>query len=626
MSRTMNGMSACLVALAFGIAGCGGGAETMETTPPATPTGLTAVPGDASVRLTWSANTEGDLAGYDVFKGTASGALAKVSTVAAPGTTQVVAGLANGTPYYFAIAAVDASGNASPMTDEVAATPFAPDVTPPTVSLTEPATTTGVAVATGITLAFNEDMDPASVSVTLAPTVALDAPSWTDARTVRVLPASALAYDTSYTVTVAGEDLAGNPLAGTVGFTFVTVNPPDTTSPTVTGTSPADGATGVPISASIAFAFSEAMNHASVEGAFGASPAITCAWAWSADSTLATCTHADLAGSTPYQITLGTGAADLAGNHLQANKVVAFTTGTDDFVRPTVASSVPAAGATGQATGVNISVTFSEAMDKASAQQAFAIVSPTGYGGGLFTWSADGKTMTYDPPTAFANGVTVSWRVSTAAEDLAGNTLAADENRSFRVIQRSSATLYSVAALDGTVYSAGTANSASTWLMVGDAFNNTFTRGFLSFDLSSLPPTTTSIVSATLYAYQSSVVGAPYAGLGGLVRAESVSYGPTLTFADFETPILQTCIKLTCRDEVVTLSNSTTLGTKSVDATRKVQDDWANRVSRVSRSQYRLKFPTNTDVDGVSDYVRFLTGETTNGTNRPRLVVTYEHP
>ena len=41
-----------------------------DTTPPATPTGLAATPGSGSVALSWTANNEADLAGYNVYRGT----------------------------------------------------------------------------------------------------------------------------------------------------------------------------------------------------------------------------------------------------------------------------------------------------------------------------------------------------------------------------------------------------------------------------------------------------------------------------------------------------------------------------------------------------------------------------
>lgn len=46
-------------------------ATPLSTTPPATPTNFAAVAGDGQVTLTWSSNTEADLAGYQVYRSTA---------------------------------------------------------------------------------------------------------------------------------------------------------------------------------------------------------------------------------------------------------------------------------------------------------------------------------------------------------------------------------------------------------------------------------------------------------------------------------------------------------------------------------------------------------------------------
>jgi hypothetical protein len=112
-------------------AGCyervvGGG----DTTPPGAPAGLTAQAGDAQAALTWSANTEPDLAGYHVYRSTSqAGPYAKQngSALAAAALTQT--GLANGTTYWYRVSAIDTTGNESAQSGAVSATPQAPTFT-----------------------------------------------------------------------------------------------------------------------------------------------------------------------------------------------------------------------------------------------------------------------------------------------------------------------------------------------------------------------------------------------------------------------------------------------------------------------------------------------------------------
>ena len=85
-------------------------------------------PANGSVALTWTANSETDLAGYNVYRGTSPG----VSTAGTPlnGDTLLAdrratrdTTAANGTTYYYAVTAVDTSNNKA--ATEVSATPSA---------------------------------------------------------------------------------------------------------------------------------------------------------------------------------------------------------------------------------------------------------------------------------------------------------------------------------------------------------------------------------------------------------------------------------------------------------------------------------------------------------------------
>ncbi len=86
--------------------------------PPAVPTNFNATAGNAQVVLTWTAS--GGAAGYIIYRSTASGQEVLYKTVT--GTSFTDAGLANGTTYYYKIAAVN-SGGASALSGEDSAEP-----------------------------------------------------------------------------------------------------------------------------------------------------------------------------------------------------------------------------------------------------------------------------------------------------------------------------------------------------------------------------------------------------------------------------------------------------------------------------------------------------------------------
>jgi len=99
---------------------CGGG----DTTPPSSPTGLAATPGDGSVSLDWNDNGEGDLAGYTVYRGTSSGGpYNSLNGTLLTASQYTDTGVTGGVTYWYVITASDGSSNESTSSSEVSATP-----------------------------------------------------------------------------------------------------------------------------------------------------------------------------------------------------------------------------------------------------------------------------------------------------------------------------------------------------------------------------------------------------------------------------------------------------------------------------------------------------------------------
>ena len=48
--------------------------------------------------------------------------------------------------------------------------------------------------------------------------------------------------------------------------------------------------------------------------------------------------------------------------------------------------------------------------------------------------------------------------------------------------------------------------------------------------------------------------------------------------------------------------------------------------ARGGRSQFRIRFTTNTNTDGAIDFVAFYSGDFATATSRPRLTITYDYP
>ncbi len=94
-------------------------ATPRDMTPPDRPTKLTAVPGVDRVFLTWNENGERDLAGYYVYRSTRSGRdYERLTDKPLNRTTYSDMTVKVGTTYFYAVSAVDTSGNESTKSEE----------------------------------------------------------------------------------------------------------------------------------------------------------------------------------------------------------------------------------------------------------------------------------------------------------------------------------------------------------------------------------------------------------------------------------------------------------------------------------------------------------------------------
>jgi uncharacterized repeat protein (TIGR03803 family) len=112
-------------------------ASAKPVAPPAAPTGVSATPGNAQVTLAWTASS--GATSYNIYQGTTAGGESSIPVeTGVTATSAIITGLANGTTYYFKVAAVNAGGT-SPLSAEASARP----------ALTIPAAPTGLAAAAG---------------------------------------------------------------------------------------------------------------------------------------------------------------------------------------------------------------------------------------------------------------------------------------------------------------------------------------------------------------------------------------------------------------------------------------------------------------------------------------------
>ena len=310
---------------------------------------------------------------------------------------------------------------------------------PPTVVSTVPAAgATAVPVNTLVSATFSEAMNPATITGT---TFTVTGPGATavagvvtfTGSTATFTPTTALPNSTLFTATITtgAKDNAGAPLAANFVWTFTTI----AAAPTVISTIPANGAVGVALGTTVSATFSEAMDTttltASTFSLTGPGTTPVTGTVTASGNTATFTPAAALTSNTLYTATITTAAKNTQGTALAANFVWTFNT----TFTPAVTSTAPANGASNVPGNQKISATFNTTMNATTITAAGTFAVAVAGGGaavpGTVTYDSASKTAIFAPSSPLAASTQYAATITTAAQSVQGNALAANYIWSF---------------------------------------------------------------------------------------------------------------------------------------------------------------------------------------------------
>jgi len=245
-------------------------------------------------------------------------------------------------------------------------------------------------------------------------------------------PDTPLSFGTLYsaTITTGAKDLAGYALADDYTWEFTTLEAP--VQPVVINTDPVDEAINVALYKVITATFSKTMDAATINAStFTLSNGlIPVTGSINYSGVVATFTpDTPLSFGTLYTATITDGAKDVEGNALAADYTWEFTT-VEAPVQPVVINTDPEDEATGVALDKVISATFSKIMDAATIN-AFSFIVMNGLIPVTGSINYSGVEATFTPNTPLLPGTSYTATITTGAEDLGGNAMAANYEWSF---------------------------------------------------------------------------------------------------------------------------------------------------------------------------------------------------
>ncbi|MBG6062632.1 hypothetical protein IWX83_002432 [Flavobacterium sp. CG_9.1] len=295
----------------------------------------------------------------------------------------------------------------------------------PIVESTSPiSNAVGVSVDKVITVTFNTEMDPATItqsSITLTGTNSVAGTVTYSGKTASFTPSSPLLENTTYTgrVKTLVKDVMGNALQTDYVWAFTTGL---ILRPIVISTDPINNATDVALNKIITATFSMPMNPSTLNGTSytvkqGANPvAGTIAYTGSMVSFTPT---NPLQANTTYTVTITTDAKNTLGTALGANYVWTFKTG----VNPIVTATDPVNNATGVNLLKTVTADFNIPMDPSSINATtFTLRQGTTSIAGIVSYS--GLTASFDPTASLQPGLVYTATITTNAKSTIGIPLA----------------------------------------------------------------------------------------------------------------------------------------------------------------------------------------------------------
>ena len=316
-----------------------------------------------------------------------------------------------------------------------------PNIPPPTVSSTNPASgAKEVVLNRKISATFNEVLDSSTIEKI---TFTLNQGSASVHGNVAYVgvtaiftPSNDLEPNAEYTATIkiTNKNLTGNKLTDVKVWSFSTGSCLDGTAPTVSFTAPENNGTDVAVNRLITATFSEAMDPSTIQkstftlkqGKKNVSGKVTYVGVTAVFTPVS-----KLKPNTKYTATIKTKAKDMAGKRLAVNKVWSFSTGVKlDTTAPTVSSTDTANGSTGVVLNQQVAASFSEAMDPLTiTTTTFTLMQGTTPVSGAVTYT--GVTATFTPESILSTNTVYTATITTKSKDLAGNALASAKVWSF---------------------------------------------------------------------------------------------------------------------------------------------------------------------------------------------------